>query len=365
MRRTAGTTGGNDVAKGTTPTTTTTPNGSAATSAGLKQFEAARKGVDAVVAGLQTIASMGGQPAAAVAAFGGQMSKLTNTFIGAAPAQFVSVMSQLPQLFKSAADSVSQYVRAFSPATVARYERAWADLTAAIGRVLMPVMDGAIKVVRYFGDTIAGLQPVFGPLVRDIVTALTPTFEQVGRVFREVVGVAAAVYQAFHPLVSVVAGVLNPLRTFTLAMKLLADILKAVTIGLTMLFGLKMPKFEGASQGLAYVNTQTTTTSAMMQAIRERAFQLGGEKGPDKDQQQINLLDMIAKGIANLPQMLADKFRLAMIDAMTKMLPEIAKLIPPVPGLPNPFGKPPAKPGGRQPGPLDWIPGGNPFPFGG
>jgi hypothetical protein len=330
------------MAKGPLPT--------AGNAAALAAFERAGSVFSKVTTSLQTIASMSGQPAAAVAAFGGQLGKVAGMFgpWGQAVGGFLSTAAQLPQLFKSAADSVANYVRAFSPVTVQRYERAWADLTASVGRILMPVMDGAIKVVRWFGDSIAGLTPVLRPLLRDVLASVGPVLGVIGGALREVVAAGALVYQAFRPLLGVLLDLVSPVRMFAFAVKMFADGLRTVNAFAAKLLGLKVPQFDGASQGLAHVGTTTTDVGSMMRRLREEAYKLGG--GEEKEDPQVKLMGEILKvlqnRLANLPAEFAAAVGLEVQKGLAKVFPPafqtaIANLgtaISKMPGIPRPGG---------------------------
>lgn len=260
-----------------------------------------------VLGGFQSIAALGGTPTQAIAAFGGQVSQLVSTMgpAGTVAGAFVSVASQLPQLFKSAADSVANYVQAFSPLTAQRYSRAWADLSASIGQTLMPVLDAATSVVRYFGDTIAGLNQVLGPLVRDVVNSLKPAFTAVGSVFRDMIRVGVILYEVFKPVLNVlvqIADFLNPFSLFVTLIGKLAPYITLATNALALFLGIDLNSFQGGSQGKAAAqSTGMTSASAMLDELRKRAFQLGsGGEANDPVKQQLAVQLRIAQLLSNL-----------------------------------------------------------------
>jgi len=263
--------------------------------------------VQRVFGAFQSVASMGGQVTSAVSAFGGQISQLVAGMgpAGTVAGSFISVASQLPQLFKSASDSVANYVQAFSPLTAQRYSRAWADLSASIGQTLMPVLDAATSVVRYFGDTIAGLNQVLGPLVRDVVNSLKPAFTAVGSVFRDMIRVGVVLYEVFKPVLNVlvqIADFLNPFTVFVNLLGKLAPYITLATNALALFLGVDLGSFQGGSQGKAAAqSTGMTSASAMLDELRKRAFQLGSsgaEVDPIKQQLAVQL--RIASLLSNL-----------------------------------------------------------------
>ncbi len=262
--------------------------------------------VQRVFGAFQSVASMGGQVTSFVSAFGGQISRLVSTMgpAGTVAGAFISVASQLPQLFKSAADSVANYVQAFSPLTAQRYSRAWADLSASIGQTLMPVLDAATSVVRYFGDTIAGLNQVLGPLVRDVVNSLKPAFTAVGSVFRDMIRVGVILYEVFKPVLNVlvqIADFLNPFSLFVTLLGKLAPYITLATNALALFLGVDLGSFQGGSQGKAAQSTGMTSASAMLDELRKRAFQLGsGGEANDPAKQQLAVQLRIASLLSNL-----------------------------------------------------------------
>ncbi len=367
------------MAKQPNPTTPPPGNGAA-----LKVFEQANAVFAKVTGSLQSVASMGGQPTAAIASFTSQVGKVASLFgpWGQVAGAFVQVAGQIPQVLKSAADSIKNYVQAFSPLTAQRYDRAWADLTAAIGRTLMPVLEGATAVVRYFGDTLAGLQPVLGPLVRELADSLKPVFRDAGVLFRELIANVVLSFQAFAPLRTVLFQLINPVNLLVVSMRPMIAMFTQLNQIIGKLFGLKNPNFEGASQGLSYVGTQTTSPAAMLQAIRERAFALGGERKAGPAEQQVDLLKMLVDGLQNLPKKFADALGGVIGTELGKLFPPafqqaITNMSKAATGLNNFFGGGGVGGGGGGGGPRPggggggW-PGWNPFnlpipniPFGG
>ena len=292
-----------------------------------EQADKTAASVRRVFGAFQSVASMSGNATSAVSAFGGKISSLASSLgpAGTVAGAFVSVVAGLPQLFKSAADSVQNYVQAFSPLTAQRYSRAWADLTASIGQTLMPVLDAATSVVRFFGDTIAGLNGVIRPLVTGVISFLKPAFEAVGATFREIIKVGLIMFEVFKPLGGLLLQVFTgPFRLFV---DLFGQFIKFVSVGVTALaklLGVNLPKFDGESQGKAFANTSTTSASAMLQSLREKAYQLGGSGKPDIPQQQLDIMALILKkleefSIDAIGTKIADEIKKAMQDAVQSL----------------------------------------------
>lgn len=270
----------------------------------LSPLEKAAGHVEGFANGLQSIASMGGQPAAAVNAVGGQVAKLTTNLptlgkaigdmvggqIGgsisslagkfgpyaAAVGQFIDTAAGLPQLFKSAADSASNYVGAFAPMASERYSRAWQDLTASIGEVLLPVLNAATDVVRFFGDTIAGLTPVVRPLVDFAMRMVRPFALLAGDVFRELVTVGALLVDAFTPLIELMVEMsVGPLRMLAEGMRAVVKVITDVTRAVGGFLGLKVPNFNGASYGKSAQTPEWSDTTAAWKKLVESTANQG------------------------------------------------------------------------------------------
>jgi phage-related protein len=208
---------------------------------------------------------------------------------------------------------VGQFVGAFNPASLELFDRAVNDLYGSIGEILTPVMAGLTEVVRFAADTVAGLTPVLQPLIRDVLGAARPVFEAMGGALRQALTAAAPVvellgttlttlltaaqpiYQAYYdilgsvaelvatglqgslealmPVVPVVAAVLglvaDAARKVAVFIRGLADELREL-LGLAPL---QKIDFDDAGRGKgAPKGTSTTTVSAMLQQLQEKAF---------------------------------------------------------------------------------------------
>lgn len=261
-----------------------------------------------VVSALQPIASMGGTPAGAIAAAGGQLAKLSAGMgpVAAAAGGFVGVAAQLPQLFKSAADGVAQYVAAFSPATAARYSQAWSDLSASIGEQLLPVLDMATGVVRFFGDVVAGLTPV----IRPVIDQVTQIYSAFGGAFKDVFNELIKAFVILEPVLSPVRELIvniftGQMQLMTWGLKEMAKYLKVATNALALFFGVEVPKVEGASYGKAAASVTTTNTDSLLRQLREKSFALGKSGGEDNPAREtVNWLEKLWTWVVNeLPKL--------------------------------------------------------------
>lgn len=295
--------------------------------------------VQSVFGAFQSIASLGGTPTGAVAAFGGQLGKLAGTLgpWGVAAGAVISSVAQIPQLFKSAADSVNTYVAAFSPAASGRYTAAWRDMTAVIGEQLMPVLDAATAVVRYFGDTLGGLTGFIRPLISGVLDSLKPTFAALGSIFRDVIQIGVLLFQAFQPLGVLLFQISNgPLLLFVSMLQKFATVLTNVTRQILLFFGVDMKALEAASLGKAFVSTGTTSTGGFLQAQREKSFGLGPST-KDLPQIQVDILARILAEIAKFsPEAIAKTIAKEMEVVFRAVALEIVKRID---NLPNGIGQ--------------------------
>jgi hypothetical protein len=67
----------------------------------------------------------------------------------------VTAMKTLVLGFKSLGDSIAGFVGMYSPAHAERWKMAWDDLSAAIGRDLLPALEAMTRAVRNVGDKVA------------------------------------------------------------------------------------------------------------------------------------------------------------------------------------------------------------------
>jgi len=76
---------------------------------------------------------------------------------------------------------VGQFVQAFSPSTMLRFNQAIQDLTATIGRALEPVMEVLVQVVREVADRMLPLAeklaPIFGKLAETVMQTVVPIID--------------------------------------------------------------------------------------------------------------------------------------------------------------------------------------------
>src|SRR3954469_21545685 len=69
---------------------------------------------------------------------------------------------------RAAADPFVHLVQGANPAVAKQWELAIRDAYGVLGRLYIPVVQASTGVARRFGDTLAGLEPVFRPAIRSI-----------------------------------------------------------------------------------------------------------------------------------------------------------------------------------------------------
>jgi hypothetical protein len=197
-------------------------------------------------------------------------------------------------------NSVAEFVQLASPVHVQRFVIASEDLTASIGKILIPMMEFATKTTRAFADVIFTLS---GPLKR-----LTEAgFDQLATVFD-------AAMDTLTPFIPLLTSWIN---LMALAMESQAAWMKMIG-QLNHLFS-----FGGAagggkilkdSTGAAVRPAQFTSVEAYGKAAQQAAFSLGSAADPAEQtsltvKDIYNLLVSWAGKLENLPQSIADAIK--------------------------------------------------------
>lgn len=113
-------------------------------------------------------------------------------------------------------NSVSEFVRLASPVHVQRFTLAAEDLTASIGKFLIPVLEFATKMTRSFADVIFVLS---GPLQKLVNSVMKPLIS----LFDTFINTVSPLVRLLGTLWDTIAGFLNPIGTLIAALgKLIA-----------------------------------------------------------------------------------------------------------------------------------------------
>lgn len=124
-------------------------------------------------------------------------------------------MDRLKQLvpvdmIKHIGDSMASFVGKINPGIVKQFEYAINDMMATIGSALMPIFKAFIVYVRAFAKGIAGMIPVFQPLldiIRKLILGeaarLPMIFEKMSVFVQVIVDIVVDLIDAFYPLIDV------------------------------------------------------------------------------------------------------------------------------------------------------------------
>jgi hypothetical protein len=151
--------------------------------------------------------------------------------------------------------AVSEFVRLASPVHVQLFNLAMDDLTASIGKILIPVLKASTAFVRMFGDVIYRLSGPFQQL-------MSAFFDPITELLPELVNAFAPLLDAFGEIAKIAASVLAPV------MKQLAPLFADVAIGLgSALAALASPAILAAMAAMATAVTVLVSAFAPLIAI--------------------------------------------------------------------------------------------------
>lgn len=234
----------------------------------------------------------------------------------------IEQMANAFTMLESKLQSLNQFVATFSPFDAKLLDRAFADLNASFGEQLVPVIQKGTQVVRWFGDTLAGLTPVIRPLVEDGLARLQPLFQIIGDAARKSI-------EAITPLAPVLSHAMESLsdpRVVNIVKLLGENMVELARQGTNLAIGLselnkvagttelgilaltvslqnlnfwlrnleyfspiagiggdaKGPEqsLRGDSFGKAVAPTSTTSPQALLQRMQEQAFSIGQSSIP-------------------------------------------------------------------------------------
>ncbi len=181
-------------------------------------------------------------------------------------ALMVTGVNQLKELFNSLSGQVGALVKLYSPAHFRLFEIAASDASAALGRLLLPVMKVFTVIIRGMGDAFASIRPIFQILTltaKDLEVVLRPLTQ----LFNALLGAAGKVFAALRPVVEMLAGVLGQ------ALEALAGIIADITPSLVA-FATQI----GAvlSQLGSHFAKMIPLVSAFLKAVMQIGFAING-----------------------------------------------------------------------------------------
>jgi hypothetical protein len=302
--------------------------GGAATGAGAAGATGAQQTLTRLSTTLNSVSFAAANTNALFGAVGSSITSLASPLTNA-----TGLLRRMETTITALGYSVGHFVEKANPALFRQFTFAADDLTASIGRGLLPVMQFATRVTRAFadvffafagpinrlldatlrplGDYVAQLTNVFGPLARafgsivNLVTAVTQPFNTMLLTLARVGAVLAEI--SFTMLADALELVLAPLealiRVFGDVVKAIAEFINNGLNRLREFFGLT--DIAGASTGAAVRQTSMGSVEGFQQKAFMAAF-MGGA-GEDPARRTATLADLIYQWLTNrVPQLLKE-----------------------------------------------------------
>jgi hypothetical protein len=253
----------------------------------------------------------------------------------------VGVLGKIKQAATGLGDAVAPFVRLANPGIVTKFMQASDDLTASIGRALVPVMEHATIMVRMVADAFFALsgplQKAFGGALKEVDKLLNAVFRTVEPVI-SVLGTLINTFSALaKPINSIVGSVarlvllhvevlfqflgktiellLAPLEAFAMILgdvaDALSDVIDEVSKWIRNLLGLK--SIAGGSVGAAVRPASFGSVEDYGKKAQQAAFSLGtaaspAEKTAGLAQQIYDWLVQFGRDAAAWPQKVWDTF---------------------------------------------------------
>lgn len=210
--------------------------------------------------------------------FGNMLGKIP--LIGPQIQELTMGFAQLEDKLKG----LAQFVAKFSPFDASLLSKAFDDLNASFGEQLVGVIRSGTQVVRWFGDSLAGLTPIIRPLIEQGLARLTPLFQILGDAARE----SIAKLTPLLPLLQRAFDQLGDPRTAMMVHQVGELMVELTKAGVDLVIGLAaLDKVTGQSTlsiGLLTESLkQMLFVLRLMEAVNPLSI-LGGEsKGPEAD----------------------------------------------------------------------------------
>lgn len=188
-------------------------------------------------------------------------------------------------------NSISEFVQLASPVEVQKFKLASDDLTASIGKALVPVMRFATALTRGFADVLFRLS---GPFERIMAKFFDPLTEAIPKL----VNAAEPLIDLFGLLAEVFTGMPGIINFTVSAVSMFASMLES--------FGLTKGGLSGSSVGAAVRPAQIGSIEDYGRRAQQAAFSLGTGADPARDSANslrdiYNWLTGIESYIKNLP----------------------------------------------------------------
>jgi hypothetical protein len=284
------------------------------------------------------LAALVTKPLEAVGAAVAAPIKLVAGALNAIQAPVLAVVGALNQ-FRSAVtalgEAVSGFVALANPAYVKQFQFAADDLTASIGRALIPVLQFATRMTRAFADVVFTLSAPFARLASAVLKPLGDRLEAIANVagpFAAAVGamidVMAAVLKPIHTLLTALTKIaLFPAEaTFSLIAKAV-EYLTVPTLVLARILGDLADRFSafvdralgaarrllgitptsGVSVGAAVRNVQIGSVEGFQNQALKAAFSMGAGSSPAE--RTNTLIDELYNFLKTLPGLMWEKIK--------------------------------------------------------
>lgn len=268
------------------------------------QLKNMKSPADALNSSLANLQIQGSAATTILATFGNVLEKIP--IIGPELQKLTLSFATLESQLKS----LNQFVAGFSPLDAKLLDRAFADLNASFGEQLVPVIRAGTDVVRWFGDTLAGLTPIIRPLIEQGLNAVAPLFQTIGTAIRNllqsapnaVAGISRLIdiisdpriAQSLDSLTEAIGPMLTSMGSLTgdiaqlavvsgaaeLSIRMFTNVIRVMIqqldlLGLTSGILNRPLNFDDASRGKAFVPASQTNPQDLITRMQTQAFGMG------------------------------------------------------------------------------------------
>lgn len=178
------------------------------------------------------------QPAnAQLAAMAKQITALTESVSAAGgvaalvKGTMATAANSIRQLVGAVQGTLGDFVGAFRPDMMVRFQKITNDLMATIGEMLVPIMSVANEAFRWLADTFAGMTSTVLPLVRSAIEQLRPVAEVVGQALRSMINFDVIKAQ-FAQFAAIIQALSEPITTLLPVIVQIVQVIQAINIAI-------------------------------------------------------------------------------------------------------------------------------------
>ena len=212
-------------------------------------------------------------------------------------------------------DSVAGFVKSVSPAHVERFNYAVEDMTASIGRALLPVMEFATAMTRKFGDV---LFTVSGKLQNVFATLSGPMTRVMDALFNPLVSVLESIIMLATPAVEALAAMVDG---WAVVFKVMGDGTTALLRAVGLASGTMMSSVGAAVRAAGVGSVEDYGRRAQV-----AAFRLG--TGAEPAERSANMLEQIRDMLNGFFNGLPRELAKLPVDVAQKLAEALAKFLP-------------------------------------